>query len=156
MSLYNLLTFGDNPRWLSQNKPIQSERVLVGFPLFTAPISSISSMEVNVDLLDQMEVIEISDQDNLDVFFSSVGDEGSLTSPLTGMMTKIRTTRMSSTSSDSSSDSQNINGAETPLVGSDEEETQGSRAERRGASPGREERTNPNLHPSLQEANSAE
>uniref|UniRef100_A0A3Q3F2R8 Si:ch211-253b8.5 n=1 Tax=Kryptolebias marmoratus TaxID=37003 RepID=A0A3Q3F2R8_KRYMA len=133
------------------------------------PISSISSMEVNVDLLDQMEVIEISDQDNLDVFFSSVGDEGSLTSPLTGNKETVSNglfrhvlegldckTRMSSTSSDSSSDSQNINGAETPLVGSDEEETQGSRAERRGASPGREERTNPNLHPSLQEANSAE
>lgn len=43
-------------------------------------------MEVNVDLLDQMELIDISDQEALDVFFSS-GEEGVLTSPLTGMKT---------------------------------------------------------------------
>lgn len=48
-----------------------------------APIGSISSMEVNVDLLDQMELIDISEQDALDVFFSS-GEEGVLTSPLPG------------------------------------------------------------------------
>lgn len=47
-----------------------------------APIGSISSMEVNVDLLDQ---IDISDQEALDVFFSSSGEEGGLTSPLPGM-----------------------------------------------------------------------
>lgn len=41
-------------------------------------------MEVNVDLLDQMELIDISDQEGLDVFFSSVGEEGMLTSPLPG------------------------------------------------------------------------
>lgn len=50
-----------------------------------APIGSISSMEVNVDLLDQMELIDISDQDSLDVFFSSSGEEGGLMSPLPGM-----------------------------------------------------------------------
>lgn len=49
-----------------------------------APIGSISSMEVNVDLLDQMELIDISDQDSLDVFFSSSGEEGGLMSPLPG------------------------------------------------------------------------
>uniref|UniRef100_A0A3B4AW09 Uncharacterized protein n=1 Tax=Periophthalmus magnuspinnatus TaxID=409849 RepID=A0A3B4AW09_9GOBI len=49
-----------------------------------APIGSISSMEVNVDLLDQMELIDISDQDTLDVFFSS-GEETVLTAPITGM-----------------------------------------------------------------------
>lgn len=42
-------------------------------------------MEVNVDLLDQMELIDISDQEALDVFFSSSGEEGGLTSPLPGM-----------------------------------------------------------------------
>lgn len=42
-------------------------------------------MEVNVDLLDQMELIDISDQDSLDVFFSSSGEEGGLMSPLPGM-----------------------------------------------------------------------
>lgn len=49
----------------------------------SAPIGSISSMEVNVDLLDQMELIDISDQEALDVFFSS-GEEGVLASPLPG------------------------------------------------------------------------
>lgn len=42
-------------------------------------------MEVNVDLLDQMELIDISEQEALDVFFSSGGEEGVLTSPLPGM-----------------------------------------------------------------------
>ncbi|KAJ0068529.1 hypothetical protein NL108_008920, partial [Boleophthalmus pectinirostris] len=45
------------------------------------PIGSISSMEVNVDLLDQMELIDISDQDALDVFFSS-SEEAVLTAPM--------------------------------------------------------------------------
>nr|XP_040059024.1 dysbindin-like isoform X2 [Gasterosteus aculeatus aculeatus] len=87
------------------------------------PIGSISSMEVNVDLLDQMELVEISDHEALDVFYSSGGEEGVLTSPLPvqgnnnnevitngllrnvleGLDTKSRT---SSTSSNSSSDSQ--------------------------------------------------
>lgn len=44
-------------------------------------------MEVNVDLLDQMELIDVSDQEALDVFFSSGGEEGVLTSPLPGMKT---------------------------------------------------------------------
>ncbi len=52
-----------------------------------APIGSVSSMEVNVDLLDQMELIDISDQEALDVFFGSGGDDGVLTSPLPGTET---------------------------------------------------------------------
>ncbi|XP_068172041.1 dysbindin [Antennarius striatus] len=91
------------------------------------PIGSISSMEVNVDLLDQMELIDISDQDALDVFFSSGGEEGVLTSPLpvqgnnnnedvisNGLFRHVlegleAKSRMSSTSSSSSSDSQTTN-----------------------------------------------
>lgn len=42
-------------------------------------------MEVNVDLLDQMELVDVSDQETLDVFFSAGGEEGLLTSPLPGM-----------------------------------------------------------------------
>lgn len=42
-------------------------------------------MEVNVDLLDQMELVDVSDQETLDVFFSSGGEEGLLASPLPGM-----------------------------------------------------------------------
>jgi len=119
------------------------------------PIGSISSMEVNVDLLDQMELIDISDQEALDVFFSSGGEEGVLTSPLTvqgnnnngevisnGLFQHVlegldAKSRMSSTSSNSSSDSQitNANGGDTPVVGSDDEETDTSTIKRRAASP---------------------
>ncbi|KAF7658956.1 hypothetical protein LDENG_00005350 [Lucifuga dentata] len=100
------------------------------------PIGSISSMEVNVDMLDQMELIEISDQDALDVFFSSGGEDGVLASPLpvqgnnnneevfnNGLFRHVlegleAKSRMSSTSSDFSSDSQttNANGGDTPVV----------------------------------------
>lgn len=125
------------------------------------PIGSVSSMEVNVDLLDQMELIDISDQDGLDVFFSSVGEEGVLTSPLTennnnkealsnGLFRHVLETldsksRMSSTSSDSSSDSQNVNGGHTPLVGSDDEETDNSPVKWRAAFPETGELKSPNL-----------
>lgn len=43
-------------------------------------------MEVNVDLLDQMELIDISDQEALDVFFSG-GEDGGMTPPLPGVHT---------------------------------------------------------------------
>ncbi|XP_022601126.1 dysbindin-like [Seriola dumerili] len=119
------------------------------------PIGSISSMEVNVDLLDQMELIDISDQEALDVFFSSGGEEGVLTSSLpvqgnnnneevisNGLFRNVlegldAKSRMSSTSSNSSSDSQttNANGGDTPIVGSDDEETHTSTVKRRAAPP---------------------
>jgi len=41
-----------------------------------------------VDMMDQMELIDVSDQEALDVFFSSSGEEGSMTSPLPGMETR--------------------------------------------------------------------
>ncbi|XP_069009489.1 dysbindin-like [Embiotoca jacksoni] len=120
------------------------------------PIGSVSSMEVNVDLLDQMELIDISDQEGLDVFFSSVGEEGVLASPLpvqgnnnnneeaisNGPFRHVlesldAKSRISSTSSNSSSDSQatNANGEGTPVVGSDDEDTHTSTVKRRAASP---------------------
>ncbi|XP_076012853.1 dysbindin-like [Genypterus blacodes] len=109
------------------------------------PIGSISSMEVNVDMLDQMELIDISDQDALDVFFSS-GGEDVLTSPLpvqgnnnneevfnNGLFRHVlegpeSKSRMSSTSSDSSYDSQTTdsNRVGTPVVQSGDEETEGN------------------------------
>ncbi|XP_036958020.1 dysbindin-like [Acanthopagrus latus] len=121
------------------------------------PIGSISSMEVNVDLLDQMELIDISDQETLDVFFSS-GEDGVLTSPLpvqgnnnneevisNGLFRHVlegleAKSRMSSTSSTSSSDSQNTNanGGDTPVVRSDDEETHTGTVKRRAALPERE------------------
>lgn len=45
-------------------------------------IGSISSMEVNVDLLDQMELVDVSDQETLDVFLSSGSEDGLPASPL--------------------------------------------------------------------------
>ncbi|XP_054464738.1 dysbindin-like [Anoplopoma fimbria] len=47
------------------------------------PMGSISSMEVNVDVLEQMDLMDISDQEALDVFLNSgSADEGALASPL--------------------------------------------------------------------------
>nr|XP_040048472.1 dysbindin-like [Gasterosteus aculeatus aculeatus] len=50
------------------------------------PMGSISSMEVNVDVLEQMDLMDISDQEALDVFLNSGSgaDEGALASPLAG------------------------------------------------------------------------
>ncbi|MBN3309076.1 DTBP1 protein, partial [Amia calva] len=48
------------------------------------PIGSISSMEVNVDMLEQMDLMDISDQEALDVFLNSGADEGVIASPLPG------------------------------------------------------------------------
>ena len=52
--------------------------------LVLAPLGSVSSMEVNVDMLEQMEHLDISDQEALDVFLSFSGEEGGLASPLPG------------------------------------------------------------------------
>ncbi|KAM4610059.1 dysbindin-like [Polymixia lowei] len=48
------------------------------------PMGSISSMEVNVDVLEQMDLMDISDQEALDVFLNSGSgaDDGALASPL--------------------------------------------------------------------------
>ncbi|KAF4103192.1 dysbindin-A isoform X1 [Onychostoma macrolepis] len=47
------------------------------------PIGSMSSMEVNVDLLEQMDLTDVCDHEALDVFLSSVGEESSAQSPET-------------------------------------------------------------------------
>lgn len=114
------------------------------------PIGSISSMEVNVDLLDQMELIDISDQDTLDVFFSS-SEESVIASPLpvqgnnnndevltTGLFRHVLEgldpkSRVSSTSSMSSADSQNMNATEAhaAVEGSDDEERDSGTLKRR-------------------------
>lgn len=118
------------------------------------PIGSISSMEVNVDLLDQMELIDISDQDALDVFFSA-SEDAVLASPLpvqgnnnneevlsTGLFRHVLEgldpkSRMSSTSSMSSGDSQNMNAVDghTPIEGSDDEEQDNSGTLKRRSKP---------------------
>ncbi|KAM9504848.1 dysbindin-like isoform 1-T1 [Salvelinus alpinus] len=46
------------------------------------PMGSISSMEVNVDMLEQMDLMDISDQEALDVFLNSGANNSPLASPL--------------------------------------------------------------------------
>ncbi|XP_044068484.1 dysbindin-like [Siniperca chuatsi] len=111
------------------------------------PMGSISSMEVNVDVLEQMDLMDISDQEALDVFLNSGSgaDEGALASPLpegedeeedeededAEVVYRERAplkrqnevhskSRMSSTSSGSSNTSGG--GVDTPVIQSDDEE----------------------------------
>nr|XP_020466372.1 dysbindin-like [Monopterus albus] len=111
------------------------------------PMGSISSMEVNVDVLEQMDLMDISDQEALDVFLNSgsSADEGVLASPLPEGENKDEEaegeefvyreraplkrqnevccsskSRMSSTSSGSSDTS--VGGIDTPVIQSDDEE----------------------------------
>lgn len=109
------------------------------------PIGSISSMEVNVDTLEQVELIDLGDQDGADVFLPC---EDPPSTPQTSgvddhpeelrlpMHTPDRTTsRTSSSSSDSSTNLHSPNpsvcGADTPLAQSDEED-----GDEGGAEPG--------------------
>ncbi|XP_052585540.1 dysbindin isoform X3 [Peromyscus californicus insignis] len=48
---------------------------------FKEPMGSMSSMEVNVDMLEQMDLMDISDQEALDVFLNSSGEENIVLSP---------------------------------------------------------------------------
>ncbi|KAL0594920.1 Dysbindin domain-containing protein 2 [Plecturocebus cupreus] len=110
------------------------------------PIGSISSMEVNVDTLEQVELIDLGDQDGADVFLpcedppptpQSSGVDSHLEELSLPVPTSDRTTsRTSSSSSDSSTNLHSPNpsddGADTPLAQSDEEEERGDG----GAEPG--------------------
>ncbi|KAM9444051.1 dysbindin isoform 2-T2 [Clarias gariepinus] len=106
-----------------------------------APMSSISSMEVNVDMLEQMDLLDISDQEALDVFLASTEEDDACSCPLEGLAgssdinaalreeislrvpdTCELKSRISSTSSTATSDSQGEDGAETPVVQSDDED----------------------------------
>ena len=69
-------------KWNWHYMPLITSRLSLG--LLLAPIGSVSSMEVNVDMLEQMDLMDISDQEALDVFLGSGGDEGVLASPLPG------------------------------------------------------------------------
>lgn len=48
------------------------------------PMGSMSSMEVNVDILEQMDMMDISDQEALDVFLNSGGEDKIVMSPGVG------------------------------------------------------------------------
>lgn len=45
-----------------------------------------SSMEVNVDMLEQMDLMDMSDQEALDVFLNSGGEDNNMLSPMLGML----------------------------------------------------------------------
>lgn len=55
-------------------------------------MGSISSMEVNVDVLEQMDLMDISDQEALDVFLNSGSgaEEGAIASPLPGTLFALK------------------------------------------------------------------
>ncbi|XP_060628193.2 dysbindin domain-containing protein 2 [Anolis sagrei] len=104
------------------------------------PLGSISSMEVNVDMLEQMDMMDLSDQDTVDVFLgcgtednnnvatllpdsNHYQEEISLQVPNTGEV-KSRISSTSSASTDLNSLDTSEEGAETPVVQSDEEDLQ--------------------------------
>lgn len=47
-------------------------------------MGSMSSMEVNVDMLEQMDLMDISDQEALDVFLNSGSEDNTALSPVLG------------------------------------------------------------------------
>ncbi|XP_027510008.1 dysbindin isoform X2 [Corapipo altera] len=103
------------------------------------PIGSMSSMEVNVDMLEQMDLMDMSDQEALDVFLNSGGEDNNVLSPMLGPDTNTcvneislqvpsqselrqKLSSLSSTCTDSAS--QDASEGESPVVQSDEEEVQ--------------------------------
>ncbi|KAG1947344.1 dystrobrevin binding protein 1b [Pimephales promelas] len=58
--------------------------MLLLFLWFTETIGSMSSMEVNVDMLEQMDLMDMSDHEALDVFLNSGGEDNSVASPMLG------------------------------------------------------------------------
>ncbi|XP_056153885.1 dystrobrevin binding protein 1b [Lampris incognitus] len=59
------------------------------------PIGSMSSMEVNVDMLEQMDLMDMSDHEALDVFLHSGGEDNSAASPVMGPDVESFTTEIS-------------------------------------------------------------
>ncbi|XP_059327886.1 dysbindin isoform X2 [Ammospiza nelsoni] len=123
------------------------------------PIGSMSSMEVNVDMLEQMDLMDMSDQEALDVFLNSGSEDNNVLSPMLGpdsnsyvseislqvpSQSELRQKLCSLSSTCTDSASQDASEGESPVVQSDEEEVQVDTAlaavtERKGASDGSDE-----------------
>ncbi|XP_036044048.1 dysbindin isoform X1 [Onychomys torridus] len=98
------------------------------------PMGSMSSMEVNVDMLEQMDLMDISDQEALDVFLNSSGEENIVLSPglelesnpcQNEMTLQIPNPSESALQPPASpSACPDLDTVDTPLVQSDEEEVQ--------------------------------
>ncbi|XP_076864512.1 dystrobrevin binding protein 1b isoform X2 [Brachyhypopomus gauderio] len=101
---------------------------------------SMSSMEVNVDMLEQMDLMDMSDHEALDVFLNSGGEDNSASSPMTGPDVESFTTeitlqvptqaelrnKLSSFSSTCSDSRAHHDGAGSMGVSTDEEERGGA------------------------------
>ncbi|MEJ1284739.1 dystrobrevin binding protein 1 [Cricetulus griseus] len=98
------------------------------------PMGSMSSMEVNVDMLEQMDLMDISDQEALDVFLNSNGEDNTVLSPgleLESNPCHNEMTLQIPNSSESAlqppaspSACTDLDTAEAPLIQSDEEDVQ--------------------------------
>ncbi|XP_007539330.2 dysbindin [Erinaceus europaeus] len=100
------------------------------------PTGSMSSMEVNIDMLEQMDLMDISDQEALDVFLNSGGEDNTVQSPVSGPessvgeneitlqvpnLTESQTKPSSSSSCTDQASQEPSEDGESPLVQSDEE-----------------------------------
>ncbi|NWQ79229.1 DTBP1 protein, partial [Columbina picui] len=100
---------------------------------------NMSSMEVNVDMLEQMDLMDMSDQEALDVFLNSGGEDNNMLSPMLGpdsntyvneislqvpSQSELRQKLSSLSSTCTDSASQDASEGESPVVQSDEEEVQ--------------------------------
>ncbi|XP_058034504.1 dysbindin isoform X1 [Ahaetulla prasina] len=102
------------------------------------PIGSMSSMEVNVDTLEQMDLVDMSDQEALDVFLNSGVEDNSLLSAMIGSDSSTHQNeisfqvptqseleeKFSSEAPGTESTSQDACEGEAPVVQSDEEDVQ--------------------------------
>lgn len=100
------------------------------------PMGSMSSMEVNVDMLEQMDLMDVSDQEALDVFLNS-GEDNAVLSPVLGPESNTGQKEMAlpgpnlsqspaqppslSSSCTDPAPPDSSEGAESPVVQSDEE-----------------------------------
>ncbi|EDL98176.1 distrobrevin binding protein 1, isoform CRA_b [Rattus norvegicus] len=98
------------------------------------PMGSMSSMEVNVDVLEQMDLMDLSDQEALDVFLNSGGEDNTVISPGLEMESNPSQNEMNlqipnpseSASQPPASPSActDLDTADAPLIQADEEEVQ--------------------------------
>ncbi|XP_066435484.1 dysbindin [Eleutherodactylus coqui] len=103
------------------------------------PIGSMSSMEVNVDMLEQMDLMDMTDQEALDVFLNSGGEDNSMLSAMIGSdfetcrneitlqvpsqaELRHKLSSLSSTCTDSASHDNSEDGGESPIIQSDDED----------------------------------
>ncbi|XP_045353292.1 dysbindin isoform X1 [Leopardus geoffroyi] len=95
------------------------------------PMGSMSSMEVNIDMLEQMDLMDVSDQEALDVFLNSGSEDTAVPSPAAGpeaggglneVTLQVPRPSASRAESPSSPSAQAPgDGGESPVVQSDEE-----------------------------------